>query len=171
MKIGWHLACTAATFALLGGCGGPASDETAQDSVEPVAPELAEAAEEATEAKPDAPAPPAVPDISKAAEATGPVAPATPPVAFMQCRSCHSIEPGKNGIGPSLHGVVGKKAASAPGFNYSPALKGAGITWDRASLDKWLSGPAQMVPGTRMILGVRNEEQRAAVIDYLETLK
>lgn len=97
--------------------------------------------------------------------------PAQPPVAFQSCRSCHSVEPGRNGIGPTLHGLFGQKAASIPGFNYSPALKESGIIWDRASLDEWLAAPMKMVPGTRMVIGIPNEEARQSVIDYMETLK
>ena len=96
--------------------------------------------------------------------------PAIQPSAFMQCRSCHSAEPGQNGIGPTLHGVFGRKAGSLKGFAFSPALKGAGITWNRATLDTWLAAPIKMVPGTRMVVGIRDEAQRKAVIDYLETL-
>ncbi len=94
-----------------------------------------------------------------------------PPAVFMRCRSCHSAEPGKNGIGPSLHGIVGRQAASIEGFNYSPALKQSGLVWDRATLDTFLTSPMKMVPGTRMVIGIPNVEAREELIDYLETLK
>ena len=58
-----------------------------------------------------------------------------------------------------------------PGFNFSPALKASGVTWDRQSLDTWLQGPMKMVPGTRMVIGVPDPQRRKDVIDYLETLK
>ncbi|MFS0849608.1 cytochrome c family protein [Novosphingobium panipatense] len=93
------------------------------------------------------------------------------PPAFATCRSCHSTQPGQNGIGPSLHGIVGAKAAGVPGYAYTPALKNAGITWTRDSLDTWLAGPIKMVPGTRMVLPVPDAAKRKAIIDYLETLK
>jgi cytochrome c len=64
-----------------------------------------------------------------------------PPIAFAQCISCHSVKPGVNGVGPSLHGVVGRKAASLPGYAYSEPLKNSGLTWDDATLDKWLAAP------------------------------
>src|SRR5690242_5120377 len=51
------------------------------------------------------------------------------------CNTCHSVLPGKNKIGPSLYGVVGRRAGSARDFEYSEAMKGSGITWDAASLD------------------------------------
>jgi cytochrome c len=95
-----------------------------------------------------------------------------PPAAFAQCMSCHSVEPGKNGIGPSLHGVVGRKAASLPGFAYSPALRNSGLTWDEATLDKWLTNPMKDVPGTKMIFaGLPDAAKRKEVIDYLAAQK
>ncbi|MDG2003744.1 MAG: c-type cytochrome [Novosphingobium sp.] len=106
----------------------------------------------------------------EAAAAAKSEAPAKPPAAYLQCRSCHSVEAGKNGIGPSLAGIFGKPAASVAGFRYSSALQASGIVWDRAKLDEWLAGPTKMVPGTRMVLPVRNEGQRKAVLDYMETL-
>jgi cytochrome c len=93
------------------------------------------------------------------------------PMAFATCRSCHSTEPGQNGIGPTLHGIVGSKAGAVEGYAFSPALKNAGITWDRQSLDTWLQGPMKMVPGTKMVLPVADAQKRKAIIDYLETLK
>lgn len=92
-------------------------------------------------------------------------------MAFATCRSCHSTQPGQNGIGPTLHGVFGAKAGSAQGYAFSPALKNSGITWDRQTLDTWLQGPMKMVPGTKMVLPVGDAEKRKAIIDYLETMK
>ncbi len=102
---------------------------------------------------------------------SGEGAAAQPPTAFLQCRACHSVEPGRNGIGPSLAGIAGKPAASVAGFRYSSALQTSGIVWSRDRLDEWLSAPPRMVPGTRMMQAVRSVEQRKAVIDYLETLQ
>jgi cytochrome c len=88
---------------------------------------------------------------------------------FKRCAMCHTdTKGGGNGLGPNLFGVVGRKAASAPGFMYSGALKKAGITWTPANLDKWLTRPAQMVPGTKMMFaGLPNAAERADVIAYL----
>jgi cytochrome c len=100
--------------------------------------------------------------------------PAAPPrpAAFLQCAACHSVDPGKNGVGPSLAGVAGRKAASLPGFNYSPALRNSGLTWNAASLDTWLTSPQRAVPGTRMpFAGLSDPVKRKAVVDYLMTLK
>lgn len=112
----------------------------------------------------------ATPSASPApATASAMVDPAPP--AFMVCRSCHSTQAGQNGIGPTLAGIVGSKAGAAAGYNFSPALKGSGIVWDRASLDTWLQGPMKMVPGTKMVIPVSDPAKRKAIIDYLETLK
>ncbi|MEW9855153.1 c-type cytochrome [Novosphingobium sp. M1R2S20] len=94
-----------------------------------------------------------------------------PPAAFAVCRSCHTVVPGRHGIGPSLAGIWGKEAASLPGFGYSEALRSSGIVWNAETLDTWLKAPTKMVPGTRMIVGIPNAEGRKAIIDYLETLK
>ena len=94
------------------------------------------------------------------------------PAAFAQCVACHAVEPGRNGIGPTLAGVFGRKAAALPGFAYSPALRQSGLTWDEPTLDRWLESPAQTVPGNRMVYpGMRDAADRRAVIAYLKTLK
>jgi cytochrome c len=88
-----------------------------------------------------------------------------------RCASCHTVTPGaKSPLGPNLSGVVGRKAAAIQ-FNYSPALKNSKLTWNRANLDRFLSGPARMVPGTRMVITVSDPAQRAAILDYLQTAK
>jgi cytochrome c len=94
------------------------------------------------------------------------------PAAFARCMSCHSVDAGRNMLGPSLHGVVGRKAATAPGYAYSNALKASTLTWDRATLDRWLEGPTKLVPGSKMFfMGLPDPAQRRAVIDYLAAQK
>ncbi len=94
------------------------------------------------------------------------------PAPFVQCAACHSAEPGRNGVGPSLAGVAGRKAASLPGFNYSAALRNSGLTWDAANLDRWLTSPQRAVPGTRMpFAGIPDSARRKEVVDYLMSLK
>jgi cytochrome c len=89
-----------------------------------------------------------------------------------QCVICHAAEPGRNKIGPSLFGVVGRKAASAPNFSYSDAMKKFDHVWDDATLDAYLADSRKTVPGTKMIFaGLKDKGQRDDVIAYLATLK
>ena len=87
------------------------------------------------------------------------------------CASCHTADAGMGSrAGPGLFNVVGRKAASVPGFNYTDALSKAGAagkTWTKAELDVFLRDPTRDVPGTAMPIGVADAKQRAAVIDYL----
>ena len=88
------------------------------------------------------------------------------------CAVCHSPEQGKNRVGPSLFGVVGRPAGSVEGFKYSDAMKAAGWTWDNDHLDKYLAEPKVVVPGNKMIFaGVKKDEDRQDLIAYLDTLK
>lgn len=114
-----------------------------------------------------------------AAGATGTTAPAASvavadakPTAYAQCAACHAVEPGKHGIGPSLHGVYGTVAGELPGYAFSEKLKASGLKWDDATLDKWLEAPMKMVPGTKMsYAGLKDPAQRAEIIAYMKTLK
>ena len=91
---------------------------------------------------------------------------------FKKCALCHTTEAGKNKIGPSLFGIVGRKSASLPNFNYSEAMKKFDHTWDARTLDTYLADPRATVPGTKMIFpGIKDEKERQDVIAYLETLK
>lgn len=84
----------------------------------------------------------------------------------MQCKMCHGGSP----MGPSLAGVAGAPIASKS-FAYSPALKGKGGEWTDANLDAFLKGPAAFAPGTKMLISVPADANRAAIIAYLKTLK
>jgi cytochrome c len=87
---------------------------------------------------------------------------------FLRCASCHDIGPGPAKIGPNLAGVVGRKAGSLPGYEYSPAMKQAGFVWTEANLDRWLTRPSDLVPGTAMAFaGLPSAQDRQAVIAYL----
>jgi len=90
-------------------------------------------------------------------------------LVFQKCAACHRLESGKHAIGPSLHGVLGRKAGTAEGFRrYSDTLRAAGFVWTRDRLDQWLAGPKKMLPGTRMpFAGLPKPEDRADVIEYL----
>ena len=89
---------------------------------------------------------------------------------FKRCVACHTIDPGgRNGIGPNLHGVVGRAVASHPGFSYSGAMKAHGGVWDDAALDTYLKQPMKAVPGTRMAFaGIPDDADRKALILYLD---
>lgn len=90
---------------------------------------------------------------------------------FAQCRSCHAIGPGVNGVGPSLHGVVGRTAGTLPGYNYSKAMKAAGVVWTEDTLQAYLENPRTHVPGTKMsFAGIDSEQDRRDVVAYLKTL-
>lgn len=105
-----------------------------------------------------------------AAEAAGSIS-AGKNVYASECAMCHSNQPGGEGIGPSLVGVYGKPAASQAGYDYSPALKAAHLTWDNATLDKFLVAPQATVPGTKKpFAGLTDAGQRADVIAYLASI-
>jgi cytochrome c len=85
------------------------------------------------------------------------------------CAVCHTTQPGQNKIGPSLAGIVGRKAGSVPGYSYTEANKNSGITWDDQTLDTYLTDPKKMIPGTKMLFaGIKNAEDRKALIEYLK---
>jgi cytochrome c len=89
-----------------------------------------------------------------------------------KCALCHSVVDGQNKIGPSLFGVVGRKAGSVASYHYSQAMAASGKTWDAATLDTYLTSPRALVPGTKMAFGGLPEAaDRQNVIDYLSTVK
>ena len=87
----------------------------------------------------------------------------------LQCKTCHQAK--SSLAGPGLAGVAGRQIASLGDFTYSAGLKGKKGSWTDANLDAFLSGPARFAPGTRMLMGVAAPADRAAVVDYLKTLK
>src|SRR5215813_346880 len=88
-----------------------------------------------------------------------------------QCSACHSNQPGVNGIGPSLAGVAGRKAGSLPGFHFTPALQGSGLSWTADNFIQFLADPSKLVPGTAMTVMVPDATGRANLFAYLATLK
>ncbi|MFA5957732.1 cytochrome c family protein [Hyphomicrobium sp.] len=85
---------------------------------------------------------------------------------YQSCQDCHSLD--TNDVGPMHRGVFGRKAASVPDYSYSTALKNSGITWDQDSLDRWLTDPQKLVPGSKMFFHLDSAQDRADVIEYLK---
>ncbi len=95
-------------------------------------------------------------------------------VAFNNhCRTCHSVKEGDNRLGPSLHGIIGRKAGTVPGYAaYSGSMKGAGITWDEATLEKFIADPEAVVRNNNMkpYKGIPDAKVRQQIVDYLASL-
>jgi cytochrome c len=88
---------------------------------------------------------------------------------FEECAACHKIERSEDSVGPSLHGMFGRKAGTLADFRYSPALKRSGITWSAQTLDAYLADPQKAVPGNRMpYAGLTDAGARADLIAYLQ---
>jgi cytochrome c len=86
------------------------------------------------------------------------------------CRTCHTLKEGDNRLGPNLHNIIGRKAGSVPNYNYSSAMKDAELTWDRATLDRFIADPDQVVRGNKMkpYGGLTSAEERAKIIAFLQ---
>ena len=96
--------------------------------------------------------------------------PAAGEAVYSRCLGCHAIE--YNRTGPRHCGVMGRRAGSVPGFEYSPAMKKSGIVWDERSLERFLAAPTKVVPGTLMTYaGVPDAKDRADLIAYLRETK
>lgn len=89
---------------------------------------------------------------------------------YIQCRACHDVKPSPiEKVGPNLAGLMNRPAGQDPDFAYSPALVRSKLVWDRATLDRWLARPGELIPGNTMAFaGVANPADRAALIAYLE---
>jgi cytochrome c len=88
------------------------------------------------------------------------------------CRTCHSTKQGDNRLGPSLYGVVGRKAGTASGYpNYSQALAQSGIVWDPETLDKFIANPEAVIPNNNMkpYSGLTDPAVRKQIIEYLQS--
>jgi cytochrome c len=87
--------------------------------------------------------------------------PASGEKVFAQCRACHQVGPtAKNAVGPHLNGLIGRKAGTVEGYNYSPANKNSGLTWDEATFTDYIKDPKAKVPGTKMVYAGLKDEQR-----------
>jgi cytochrome c2 len=151
---------------LLGACG---SEETAAPD-EPASETPASAEASALPVPEETPVVEETPATapSNAAPAAAVVA---APASFNQCKVCHAVEPGKHGVGPSLAGIYGTKAADIAGFEFSDAMEDSGLVWNEATLDKYLTDPRALVPATKMsYAGLKDAAKRKEVIDYLKSL-
>lgn len=84
---------------------------------------------------------------------------------YQACMGCHSLD--ENDVGPLHRGVVGRAAGAVPGYAYSSALRKSGIVWTPVNLDRWLSGPQSMVPGSKMFFSISAAKDRADVVAFL----
>jgi cytochrome c len=86
------------------------------------------------------------------------------------CRTCHTLKEGDNRLGPSLYKIVGRRAGSLPNYAYSSAMKDADLVWDKATLDRFIADPDQVVPGNKMkpYGGLASAVERAEIIAFLE---
>ena len=89
---------------------------------------------------------------------------------FAQCRACHQIGPtAKNAVGPVLNGIIGRKAGTVEGYNYSPANKNSGITWDEATFREYIKDPKAKIPGTKMVYaGLKDEKRIDDLVAFLK---
>jgi cytochrome c2 len=87
---------------------------------------------------------------------------------FNRCKICHSLEAGKNMVGPSLHGLFGRKAGSVDNYTYSGAMKDSRVVWDDDTLAKYLRDPKAFIPGDKMAFpGIKDDNQIADLLAYL----
>ena len=88
---------------------------------------------------------------------------------FKKCVACHSLQEGKNKIGPSLYNLLGRKAGSVDGYKYSKAMKNSDVVWDEESLDKFLTKPRKFIKRTKMSFrGIKKKSLRDNIISYLK---
>ena len=108
--------------------------------------------------------------VSSAAEGPRVCDPARGRQVFVKCQPCHTADAGgPHVVGPNLHGVIGRKAGTAAGFNYSHAFREAEFTWDLEKLDRYLENPAAFVDSNWMpFTGLKRSEDRQAIICFLE---
>lgn len=88
---------------------------------------------------------------------------------FAKCKACHTLEKGQNRVGPSLHGIFGRKSGTAPGFKYSDAMVKAGVVWDEDKIEKYVADPKGFVPGNKMVfVGLKKKDEIEDLLAYLK---
>lgn len=88
---------------------------------------------------------------------------------FRKCKACHSMEPGKKMMGPSLAGVMGRRAGTLEGFKFSPAMVKSGIVWDDETMAGYLKAPRTYIKGNRMMfIGLRKPQEIEDILAYLK---
>ena len=91
---------------------------------------------------------------------------------FKKCAACHSLQEGKNKIGPSLHNLLDRNAGSVEGYKYSKAMKNSDVVWDEESLDKFLTKPRKFIKKTKMsFLGIKKKSLRDDLISFFKQLQ
>ena len=91
---------------------------------------------------------------------------------FKKCAACHSLQEGKNKIGPPLNNLLGRKAGSVEGYKYSKAMKNSGVVWDEESLDKFLTKPRKFIKRTKMSFwGIKKKSLRDDLISFFKQLQ
>jgi cytochrome c len=85
---------------------------------------------------------------------------------YQGCQDCHSLD--TNDVGPKHRGVFGRKAGSVADYSYSPALRNSGLTWNEETLDRWLTDPQTLVPGSKMFYHLDDAKDRADIVEYLK---
>ena len=86
------------------------------------------------------------------------------------CRTCHSLKAGDNRLGPSLHGIIGAKAGQSAGYAYSQSLRQSGVTWNEATLERWIENPEAVIPNNNMkpYSGLADAAVRKKIVDFLK---
>lgn len=161
-----------APIALLAACGGGGEEPAATDDTTATASDDAamDDAADVADAGPEAPAPDNTDTVDGTVFANFNGDAAAGEKVFLQCKSCHVIEPGQNRIGPSLAGIVGREAGTVEGFNYTEANANSGITWTKEKMFQYLEDPIRVIPGTKMAFaGLKDAQDRADIIAYLDT--
>ena len=91
---------------------------------------------------------------------------------FKKCAACHSLQQGKNKIGPPLNNLLGRKAGSVAGYKYSKAMKNSGVVWDEESLDEFLTKPRKFIKRTKMSFrGIKRKSSRDDLISFFKNLR